>query len=104
MGISKQSFPEKLYYFCFYRQYFRNGHVNHHHVIIQTEDSDLLTVLDESDYQYRLISLHPVVLTTEDLDGLIIRGLVMDGESLLKRFKAQQNKKSIQTKQQNESR
>jgi len=87
---------EGVYQYCQYHIY-SVKHTNHHHVLIQTDDLDLIKTLDADVYQYCLISSQQVFLDPQELGGVIIRGLVMDGESLLRRFKAQQNK-TIQTK------
>jgi|SRR5690606_8911073 len=83
----------EVYYYCFYR-IFTVKHTNNHHVIIKIRESelDMIKSLEGDSYQYCLISALPVFLDEEDLQNVIIRGLAMDGESLLKRFKAQQRK------------
>jgi hypothetical protein len=63
---------------------------------ISEKEIELVRSLDADSYQYCLISAQPVFLDEQDQAELIIRGLIMDGESLLKRFKAQ-HKKSIST-------
>jgi hypothetical protein len=61
-----------------------------------TEDElEMVKSLDANNYQYKLISAQPIFLDEEDLAQLIIKGLAMDGESLLKRFKAQVNTNTI---------
>jgi hypothetical protein len=93
MSISSNS----VYYYCFYH-IFSVKHTNYHHVIMRLTEEELEQVktLDADSYQYCLISAQPVFLDEEDAAELINRGLIMDGESLLKRFKAQ-HKKSIST-------
>lgn len=85
------------FYYCFYHVY-TVKHVNYHHVILKLkpDEVELVNTLDCDTYQYRLISIQQLFLDEKALAGEIIRGLVMDGESLLKRIKAQQ-KKSIST-------
>ena len=84
--------PVCKWYFCFYHVY-TIKHTNYHHVIISTDDLDVIKSMDSDTYQYCLISALPVNLDQRDLESNpIIRGLVMDGESLFKRFKAQRNK------------
>jgi hypothetical protein len=95
MENHSKSFPEEHFFYCFYHV-LSLKHTNYHHVLIKTDDVELIKVLDTDHYQYRLISAQSVFLDEEDRGKLIIRGLIMDGESLLKRFKAQQTK-SIQT-------
>lgn len=91
---SKKLLPE-IFYYCFYN-IFSTKHTNYHHVILKLTEDDLEIIksLDAETYQYCLISANPIYLDEVDQAKLIIRGLIMDGESLLKRFKAQQ-KKSI---------
>lgn len=93
--MTNSKIHEGLYYYCFYR-IFTKKHVNHHHVLIRCEEEFLghINVLDTDEYQYRLISMSPKFLSEEDQADSIHRGLIMDGESLLSRFKAQQ--KTIQ--------
>jgi hypothetical protein len=81
--------PNEYFLYCFYHVYSLR-HTNYHHVLMKIKNDDLIKVLDTDHYQYRLISATPVYLDEEEQAKLIIRGLIMDGESLLKRFKAQE--------------
>lgn len=77
------------HYHCFFQVYI-GAHVHYHHVIMECYPTDLVN-LEENDYMYLLRSSKAVYLTQEDLKNEYVRGLVMDGESLLKRIKKQIN-------------
>ena len=87
--VSDRKSAKEVYYFCYYHV-LTVKHRNYHHVVmkLRPDDLDQINTLDCDEYQYRLISAVPI--SDEEVAGQIIRGLVMDGESLLKRFKAQQ--------------
>lgn len=91
--MMEHSKDPEIYHYCFYR-IFTVKHTNNHHVIIKIRSSelDMIKQLEGDSYTYCLISAQPVFLDEQDLQDVIIRGLAMDGESLLKRFKAQQRK------------
>lgn len=75
------------YYYCLYHIYCEK-HTNYHHVILKARDITEFRYLDCNHYQYYLTSSHLIPLTDKDKEVLIIKGLLMDGESLAKRFKA----------------
>lgn len=101
--MMENSNEREIFYYCFYNVFTSIGHTNKHHVIISIAPSmiDVLNTIDESIYQYRLISAQPVHLDEKEAGSLIIRGLIMDGESLLKRLK--RNFKNHSTIKMNES-
>lgn len=85
---------EAEYHFCFYHV-LTVKHANYHHVIMKLteEELEMIKSLNADTYSYCLISAQPVRLSDSAVAAdLIIRGLIMDGESLLKRFKAQHKK------------
>lgn len=94
MQISKKvKQSEEVFHYCFYHIYTLK-HTNYHHVIMKYDPDDkeiaeVIKSLDAEQYQYKLISAQPIFLDEEKQAELIIRGLIMDGESLLKRLKAQ---------------
>lgn len=75
-----------LFYLCFYHVYFGH-HVNYHHVLISESEEEHITDLNAGEYLYNLRSRVPMKLTSEELGNAVIKGLVMDGESLTKRLK-----------------
>lgn len=81
----------EAYYLCYYHVLTVKDR-NYHHVIMKLDPDEVekINTLDRDDYQYRLISAQQIFLDEKLMQEQIIRGLVMDGESLLKRFKAQQ--------------
>lgn len=91
MAAASKDFPVEHYFYCLYNIYTLK-HTNYHHVLMKVDNIDSIKTLDADQYQYCLISAQPVFLDEEARQGLIIRGLIMDGESLFKRFKAQQSK------------
>lgn len=73
------------YYYCLYHIYI-GKHVMYHHVILRSHDINEFKYMDAGQYQYYQISSMIIPLTDKDKDVLIIKGLLMDGESLAKRF------------------
>lgn len=74
----------KTYLFCYFHQRC-GGHLNHHHVLISKgEEVDSFRT---KHYRYILKKVEEVSLSDEDRAQLVIKHLVMDGESLLKRIK-----------------
>jgi hypothetical protein len=80
----------EAYYLCYYH-ILTVKHRNYHHVIMKMtpDEVESINTLDADDYQYRLISAQLLHVQEKHLTEPIIQALVMDGESLLKRFKAQ---------------
>ena len=68
--------------------------MHYHHVIIPAEDESLIVDLETDQYTYFLKSIRPLDLSEKDKELLIIRGLIMDGESLFKRIKKSINNES----------
>lgn len=81
------------YFFCFYHIY-QGEHINYHHVIIETDDLEEVQTLEAPGYQYILMSSSEIFLTERDMKMDLIKSLMMDGESLLKRLK-KYNKEQI---------
>lgn len=80
------------YYFCLFH-IFCGKHINFHHVVLKTHDLEKFRYLDAGPYQYFLISSHLIPLTDKDKEVLILKGLLMDGESLEKRFNKAERQK-----------
>lgn len=98
--LSSKQDKQEVYHWCFYHVY-SGKHVNYHHVIMKfaLDELNMVKSLEGENYQYCLISAQPYFIDEMNQEELIIRGLIMDGESLLKRFKSA-TKKSISTSNQ----
>lgn len=75
------------HYLCYYHIYC-GQHVNYHHVIMRCDPQEIVN-LEFNEYMYLLKSSKAVYLTPELQGNNMIKGLIMDGESLLKRIRKQ---------------
>lgn len=91
-GQSSRFDEEGSYYYCFYHVYAHSKHVNFHHVLMKVFSDENIKELRGPDYSYFLFSATPVWLSEDDRRSVINKGLIQDGETLLRRFRAQQNK------------